>query len=55
MVNLDEFPDWDGILEYFEVTSSELLTKVANENEKINYEDLLNLETYQLWKLLKKM
>jgi hypothetical protein len=55
MEGFEHFPDWEEIIEYIESSHTGLGLKNMNNQGKVKYEDLLNLETYQLWKLLKKM
>lgn len=55
MENSETFPAWNRMVEYFENSVDEISTKSVNPDNKIFYEDLLTIETYQLWKLLKKM
>jgi hypothetical protein len=54
MTDYDTFPAWEKIVEYFENSRGDPKTRIKSEGN-INYEELLNIETYQLWKLLKKM
>ncbi|UCH88846.1 MAG: hypothetical protein JSV49_11495 [Thermoplasmata archaeon] len=54
MNEVGQFPAWERIIEYFENSSEELISKIESENN-MSYEELLNIETYQLWKILKKM
>jgi hypothetical protein len=55
MVAMDEFPDWARIADYFESKQSEPVLSTPVEAGKTNYEELLNIEAYQLLKLLKQL
>ena len=55
MVDLDEFPDWAKIVDYFENKHREPILSTPIEAGNVNYEELLNDEAYQLWKLLKQL
>lgn len=55
MAYIDEFPDWKKIVEYFE-NSDPVMTRVRSDIlGRPNFEELLNKETYALYKLLKQM
>lgn len=49
-----QFQEWVKVKRKLEVRSADVRWRINN-NDKIRYEDLLNLETYHLLKLLKKM
>jgi len=54
MVEVDEFPNWAKIVDYFENNNKVLLLNISGTG-RVNYEELLNAETRQLLKLLKQM
>lgn len=55
MESLEIYPNWDRIAEYFENSVEELSKKKEVLDKNVLFEDLLTIETYQLWKLLKQM
>ena len=55
MKDLEIYPNWERIAEYFENSVEELSQKPEVNGNKVLFEDLLTIETYQLWKLLKQM
>jgi hypothetical protein len=51
----DEFPDWEKLVAYFESSGSGMVRPRYTVIGRPNIEELLNKETYALYKLLKKM